>query len=148
MFGSNNPRDDNGVIDPQWECFLDGVRVPPTTHFGFGENNWHMCELLTANEGTHELHVNVTVQRGQVFWFDSIQYAPAADADLTNEDVLIDAKDDTLQGAMLASRAWQPWGPAVNFTTLPGTALNFDFVGMSGHTSNDQDLSANVRCLR
>ena len=130
MFGSNNPREDNGVIDPQWECFLDDVRVPPTAHFGPGENNWHMCELLTAADGPHTLHVNVTVQREQVFWFDSIQYAPSASVDLTNKDLLIDAKDDVLQAAMLASRAWQPWGPAANFTTVPGTSFKFDFVGM------------------
>ena len=41
VFGANNLRNDSGVLDPQWECFIDNISIGATTPFQYpGNHHW------------------------------------------------------------------------------------------------------------
>ncbi|KDR73720.1 hypothetical protein GALMADRAFT_251531 [Galerina marginata CBS 339.88] len=127
IFGSNNPRNDSGVIDPTWECFVDNVRVPPSDPFQFQENNWGFCGKGQLSDGPHVITVNVTVMKAQTFWFDSLQYVPSPSLALDQAAVLLDSFDPLLQ----YGPGWGALGGGANMTGQTNSIANIDFVGVS-----------------
>ncbi|KAJ7322978.1 hypothetical protein DFH08DRAFT_1030143, partial [Mycena albidolilacea] len=70
--------DTNNVTNPNWDCFVDGIKIPSKT-FQFPENNWPLCQQDNFTSGSHILTIQVNSQ-GQVFYFDSLVYTPTLDA--------------------------------------------------------------------
>ena len=134
FLGYNNVRNDSGVVDPQWDCYLDGVQFQAKEAYQFPLNNWYMCEQLSIPDGPHTLTVNITVRNGQAFWFDHILYAPSTSVPLDDKTIYIDAYDAEIEQAMLESRAWQIFGTTANITTVPGTSFKFNFTGTDSRT--------------
>ncbi|KAH6888346.1 hypothetical protein BKA70DRAFT_59894 [Coprinopsis sp. MPI-PUGE-AT-0042] len=54
LWGTNNPRNQSGVISPKWDCLADGASIGPTAPFTYAENNWLFCDWRGAS-GEHTL---------------------------------------------------------------------------------------------
>ena len=127
VFGTNNIRNDSGVLDPTWDCFVDNISIGPSTPFQYPENNWVFCSQDKLVDGPHILTVNATVAKEQTFWFDDIQYAPSASVSLEDAAVVVDSLDPQLQyGA-----GWQALGGTANMTTQTNSIFTYDFTGTS-----------------
>ncbi|KAJ3515507.1 hypothetical protein NLJ89_g1716 [Agrocybe chaxingu] len=127
VWGTNNIRNDSGVIDPKWECFIDQISIGTTSTFAFAENNWLFCEHNGLVDGPHVLTVNATVNREQTFWFDAIHYVPSPSASLDKAEILLDNRDPALG----YGPQWQSLGATANMTTRQGSIFDFDFYGVS-----------------
>ncbi|KAF9528097.1 hypothetical protein CPB83DRAFT_883694 [Crepidotus variabilis] len=57
VYGSNNIRNDSGVLDPTWECFIDQQSIGASDPFPYVENNWPFCEK-SLSDGPHTLTIN------------------------------------------------------------------------------------------
>ena len=90
VFGSNNIRNDSGVLDPTWECFVDNISIGASAPFQFPENNWVFCQQDTLVDGAHVLTVNATVSQNQTFWIDDIQYVPSASVSLDQKAIVVE----------------------------------------------------------
>jgi hypothetical protein len=127
VFGTNNIRNDSGVLDPTWNCFVDNISIGPTAPFQYSENNWLFCSQDKLVDGPHILTVNATVVKAQTFWFDDIQYVPSASVSLANAAIMVDSLDPQLQyGA-----GWQALGSTANMTSQTSSIFTFDFIGTS-----------------
>ncbi|KAF8969566.1 hypothetical protein BDZ97DRAFT_1653481, partial [Flammula alnicola] len=129
VYGSNNLRNDSGVLDPVWECFVDKISIGATAPFQFAENNWVFCEQDALVDGPHVLTVNATVLKAQTFWVDQIQYVPSTSMALDQQAILIDSLDPQLELAY--GQGWGALGGTANMTTQTGSLFNFDFTGIS-----------------
>lgn len=126
VIGSNNIRNDSGVLDPTWLCFVDNISIGASVPFAFAENNWGFCEQDTLVDGPHILTVNATVLKNQTFWIDNIQYVPSASVSLDQKTIVVDNHDPQLQ----YGQGWQALGGTANMTTVPGSIFLYDFIGM------------------
>lgn len=127
VFGTNNLRNDSGVLDPTWDCFVDNISIGSSTPFQYPENNWVFCSQDKLTDGPHILTVNATVAKAQTFWLDDIQYVPSASVSLEDAAVMIDSHDSQLQfGA-----GWQALGGTANMTTQTGSIFTYNFTGAS-----------------
>ncbi|KAF8801613.1 hypothetical protein BYT27DRAFT_7197850 [Phlegmacium glaucopus] len=127
VVGSNNIRNDSGVLDPTWQCFIDNISIGASTPFQYPENNWEFCEQNTLLDGPHILTVNATVLKSQTFWIDNIQYVPSASVSLDQAAIVVDSVDPQLQ----YGQGWQALGGNANMTTVAGSIFTFDFIGVS-----------------
>ncbi|KAJ7802224.1 hypothetical protein B0H14DRAFT_3488731 [Mycena olivaceomarginata] len=94
--------DANNVTDPTWDCFVDGIKLPPAKPSQFPENNWPL-------------------RKGQAFYFDSLVYTPTLDAVFPSA-VLIYVDGDT---ALNYSSGWKEAGEQVTQTQNAQVTLNF-----------------------
>ena len=126
MIGSNNILNSSGVLDPTWDCFVDGISIGPSAPFAFAENNWVFCNHPGLVDGPHVLTVNATVLKNQTFWFDNIQYLPSASVPLNKATIIVDSLDSQLQ----YGSGWGALGGNANMTTVAGSIFTFDFIGV------------------
>ncbi|PPR02066.1 hypothetical protein CVT24_011165 [Panaeolus cyanescens] len=131
VMGTNNLRNDSGVLDPQWQCFVDGVLLR-SNPFSFFENNWSLCDLastpgVSVEDGPHVLTVNVTVQRSQTFWFDRINYKPSTTVPLDDKVIMVENDDPDIQ----YDSHWIRWAGNANSTSQTGSKFKFFFDGIS-----------------
>jgi hypothetical protein len=127
VVGSNNILNSSGVLDPTWDCFIDGISIGPTPPFKFAENNWVFCNHLGLVDGPHVLTVNATVLKNHTFWFDNIRYVPSASVPLDQAAIIVDSLDSRLQ----YGTGWGAvGGGSANMTTVAGSMFTFDFIGM------------------
>ena len=124
----------NGVLDPQWECLLDEIPLPVNTpSSGFLENNWVLCNQNTLTDSKHTLTLKVKTQ-GATFWFDSFQYTPSPNADLSDAIVRIENNDPVIK-----YNGFSDFAGFTNSTNTPGGTMQVDFIGASlsyTHTIN------------
>ena len=125
VFGSNNPRNESGVIDPTWDCLVDGVDIGSTEPFRFKQNNWLFCDWKDGTPGEHTLTVRANSQ-GQTFWVDWMEYTPSPKAEVpTGSVVAINHKDAIVK----LSPGWGGLGSTADFTTTRGATVEIEFVG-------------------
>ena len=127
MFGSNNLLNSSGVLDPSWECFIDGISIGAAAPFQFQENNWLFCSQNTLVDGPHVLTVNATVLKKQTFWLDYIEYVPSASVPLDGKAILIDNLDPQVEAAF--GSGWGALGSTANMTGQTNSAFTFNFTG-------------------
>ncbi|KAH6879650.1 hypothetical protein BKA70DRAFT_206662 [Coprinopsis sp. MPI-PUGE-AT-0042] len=125
LLGSNNPRNESGIIDPTWECLVDGVDIGATDPFPFQENNWSFCNWKDGTPGEHTLTVRVRSQ-GQTFWVDRVQYVPSPKASVASGSVI---SVSHLDNAITLGDGWVPLGGDANLTTTRGATAEVEFVG-------------------
>ncbi|TFK44043.1 hypothetical protein BDQ12DRAFT_740375 [Crucibulum laeve] len=126
--GTINLTNTSGVIDPTWECFVDGLRIGPASFPGPSQfNNWALCDNGDSNlvDRPHELTVNVS-SRGNTFWLDSIQYVPSSQVPLDDKTVRLDDSDPSIK-----LDGWEPLGDVAVMTQKAGATMTMDFVGKS-----------------
>jgi hypothetical protein len=125
LWGTNNPRVQNGVIYPNWDCLIDGESVGATPHFPFLENNWVFCDWKDGDPGEHTLTVQVTTQ-DQSFWVDSIEYVPVPEAIRENGQVVAIRHMDE---AIHYGDGWKTLTDFAKYTNEGGAMVEFEFMG-------------------
>lgn len=124
--GTNRIRNNSGVINPQWSCYVDGVGIYSGSPFPYPENNWAFCSSYSLDDGPHTITVNITVTTGQTFWFDRIDYLPSTSVSLANKTIMLTSVDPAIQyGA-----GWHAYEEIGNWTQTQGAFLALDFYGM------------------
>lgn len=125
LWGSNNPRNESGIIDPTWACLIDGVDIGTTEPFPFAENNWPFCDWKDGTPGEHTLTVRASPQ-GQTFWVDRIDYTPSPSASVPGGSVIsVDHRDNAIK----LGEGWGALGGTANFTQSRGAIAEVEFVG-------------------
>ncbi|EDR06598.1 uncharacterized protein LACBIDRAFT_294669 [Laccaria bicolor S238N-H82] len=125
VFGTTNINNSSGVIDPTWECFIDGVSIGSTSPFQYAENNWALCTWNNNGaSGSHVLTVNAT-SNGHPFYFDWLQYEPPQSASVQNAVVYL----GNLDAAIKYDSSWQSRGNTANMTTKGESKVTVDFIG-------------------
>ncbi|KAJ3514206.1 hypothetical protein NLJ89_g2501 [Agrocybe chaxingu] len=127
VFATLEIANNSGVIDPQWECFIDGSQIPTYSPSTAPTNHWTLCGF-TFSAGPHVLTVNATV-REQTFWFDSIQYTSSGGS-TTNQSILIDERDEEFR-AGLSEDVWHFTSGVGYSSQVPNAAFTFNFSGSS-----------------
>jgi hypothetical protein len=123
VFGTTNIT--SGIIDPTWECFIDGVSIGSTSPVPYAENNWLLCTWdNNGTSGSHVLTVNAT-SNGHPFYFDWLQYEPPQSASVQNAVVYL----GNLDAAIKYDSSWQSRGDAANMTTKEESKVTVDFIG-------------------
>lgn len=99
VLGTNDIQNQSGIINPHWECFVDGnsISVNP---FKWPENNWVLCDSLLLSDGTYILTVNASVDNLQTFWIDQIRYIPSVASQFTTATVFVNSTDPEIQSAL------------------------------------------------
>jgi len=148
VVGSINLRNDSGVLEHTWECFVDHISIGKTTPQFANNNNMVLCKRAVLVDGPHLLTVNATVANKQTFWFDRIQYVPSAGMLLASKAILVDCEDKALQ----YDAEWEWAAPGgIKMTGKTGSVFNFEFDGESARrpfcssrnciNTNDSSLS-------
>ncbi|KAH6879653.1 hypothetical protein BKA70DRAFT_1345189 [Coprinopsis sp. MPI-PUGE-AT-0042] len=125
LSGSNNIRNVSGVIDPTWECLVDGVDIGASEPFEFAENNWPLCEWKDGTPGQHTLTVQAKSQ-GQTFWVDRMEYVPSPKAGVPDGSVI---SVPNVDNAIKLGDGWAPLGGDANMTSSPGATAEVEFIG-------------------
>ncbi|EFI28315.1 hypothetical protein CC1G_13844 [Coprinopsis cinerea okayama7 len=124
LLGTNRPRNSSGVIDPTWDCLIDGVSIGPTRPFEFAENNWVFCDWRNGLPGRHTLEVQVRSE-GQTFWVDQIQYLPSPGAEVEKPAVMVGIQDHAIK----YGKGWTTLGGTANMTRERGSVVEVEFIG-------------------
>ncbi|KAF9561078.1 hypothetical protein CPC08DRAFT_707651 [Agrocybe pediades] len=127
VLGTNNIRNDSGILDPQWTCFIDNISIGASSPFPFPENNWLLCSHDHLSEGTYVITVNATVAKQQTFWFDQITYLPLTNVPLNDKVILVNQSDPSLQ----FDSDWRALDGLRKVTTQLNSVFRFEFVGVS-----------------
>lgn len=127
VVGTNYIRNDSGVIDPQWSCYVDGVGLVSDSPYQYPENNWEFCRSTSLTDGPHTITVNATVTESQTFWFDRIEYTPSTSVSLANKTILLNNLDPAIQ----FSTGWNDYAEIGNWTQTQGSLVALNFYGMS-----------------
>ncbi|KAJ2932104.1 hypothetical protein H1R20_g4975, partial [Candolleomyces eurysporus] len=95
-YGTLNTRFDPNVVDPSWECYVDGQRIARSDSIPSPQNNWILCDYETNESGVHNLLVNVTSVRNR-FSLDYIEYTPSPTDSAAQTFIRVDDTDPTLR---------------------------------------------------
>ncbi|KAK1230896.1 hypothetical protein PQX77_006000 [Marasmius sp. AFHP31] len=130
-----NATHDSPDVFPGYTCLVDGLPIP---RFGYNTKitettNLILCEGALLSKNEHTLTMNITLgdkdQDIQVFWLDSIEYAPLDNANLTKQVVRVDSSDKSCFYFNETGKEWQGGGPA-NGTGTPRAKMSFKFNGV------------------
>jgi hypothetical protein len=125
VMGTNQIRNDSGVIDPQWSCYVDGIGIDGASPFQYTENNWRFCSAYDITDGPHTLTVNATVARNQTFWLDRFEYVPSTSVSLANRTIMLTSTDPAIQ----FGSGWNNYANIGNWTQRHGALFALDFYG-------------------
>lgn len=125
VIGSKDVRNNSG--GPFSECFIDNISLGLMQQTqGPADNNIPLCLQYGLVDGPHILTLNVTVFKGQAFWFDRIEYAPSASVALNNESIFIFGTDPALE----YGTGWELDKESLaNFTQTSKSTFAFSFIG-------------------
>src|SRR6266498_1272642 len=124
--GTNNLRNDSGITDPQWSCYVDGVSIQTGSPLLNPENNWMFCSSYALKDGPHTITVNATVAKSQTFWFDYIGYLPSKSVSLANKTIMLINVDSAIH----YGSGWNAYGNIANWTQTQGDLVTLNFYGM------------------
>ncbi|KAF8880026.1 hypothetical protein BD779DRAFT_1676089 [Infundibulicybe gibba] len=128
VWGTNSVTNISGVLNPSWECFVDGVSIGSTPPSLEEENQFRFCGGDNIADGIHTLTVNVTLSRkSEAFWFDYITYLPPASGPPESATVLVSRIDP----AIVYSMGWGTLSGYASFTQTIGAQVTFNFTGTS-----------------
>ncbi|KAH9484522.1 hypothetical protein JR316_0004004 [Psilocybe cubensis] len=127
VLGFNNIRNDSGVIDPSWECFVDNISIGQSKPSIAVDNYWTMCDHDQLVDGQHVITVNATVMKEQTFWVDQIRYVPSSYVPLDTAAVVVDNTDP----AITFGDGWSNLGNFCNATNAANSIVTFPFNGAS-----------------
>ncbi|KAF9533801.1 hypothetical protein CPB83DRAFT_844537 [Crepidotus variabilis] len=118
----------SGVTTPSVECFIDNInsQMEPSSFNGNPANNWMMCSQYNLEDRLHTVIID-SLTTEQAFLFDRIQYLPSSNSTMENQTVYIDNPDPSI----IYGPGWEGLGRWFSYTTTKGTALDFEFTGIS-----------------
>ncbi|KAK1217442.1 hypothetical protein PQX77_019906 [Marasmius sp. AFHP31] len=123
---------------PKYSCEIDGRPFASVNYstFTYFITNLVLCEQAHLAKTRHTISMTISVAdpKTQVFWLDSIEYAPLEGASLTNQVLKVDSSDrsciyhnDTGGWESLEGN----FGALYNGTQMAGTTMSFKFNGTS-----------------
>lgn len=124
IYGTTYINNSTGVVDPVWQCFMDGISSGTQVPFPFYENNWVFCQWDSLPDGPHVMSINAT-SKGQTFWFDELRYSPTAGASINGGAILFDHRDPDIN----FDSQWGALGGTANMTSVTGATMTLDFFG-------------------
>lgn len=129
VYGTTDIHNISGVLDPTWECFLDGqsLEVNMTSFLlSNGHNNIVLCQANSsvASDSDHELVVKIA-SSGSTLWFDNFLYTPPATIPITQETLRVDDSD----AGIVYSHGWAAWGETATWSLVPTATMTFEFIG-------------------
>ncbi|PPQ74589.1 hypothetical protein CVT24_004187 [Panaeolus cyanescens] len=128
VLGTSTSSDIGALIDPQWECFIDGTKIPSANATLTLRNNQKFCEWTNTPAGEHTLTVNVTSAQ-YPFHFDQIRYAPSSDSQNPNtRDVVSLSYNDRIFNF---ESSWREVHSMGMMTAVKGATTTFAFSGSS-----------------
>ncbi|KAG6813717.1 hypothetical protein H0H92_008125 [Tricholoma furcatifolium] len=110
-------------FNPPWECFIDDVSIGNSPASPYHENNWLLCEGVLS-DGSHKLTLNISMNPGQIFWVDYIEYTPTTPID--GSVVLVENTDPALS----YDSTWQEVDGLAKMTNTQGGGVSFNFTGI------------------
>ncbi|KAH6888342.1 hypothetical protein BKA70DRAFT_1079473, partial [Coprinopsis sp. MPI-PUGE-AT-0042] len=130
LWGTNNPREQSGIIDPDWDCLIDGASIGRIAHFAYAANFCVFCDWKGEVAGEHTLTVRAS-SKGQTFWVDMIDYVPPPEASVAiGQVVAVHHMDKVIR----YGTGWNVLGDFARFTTEHGTTAEFEFEGRNQTT--------------
>jgi len=116
-------------IPPSVTCYLNGNTLISNNISLIHLNNADFCSLsgIVPKATPSNLTVVASGTTDNPFLFDRVQYELDARAILDNATVVVDALD--AQKPIEYSSGWSMVDEVVMETSVPGSSLNFDFVG-------------------
>ena len=127
VLGTNHRRNDSGILDPQWSCYVDGVSIDAGSPILNPENNWVFCSSYSLKDGPHTITVNATVAKSQTFWFDYIRYLPSKSVSLANKMIMLNNIDPEIQ---YGGTGWNSFTSLANWTQTQGAFVTLNFYGV------------------
>lgn len=124
MYGTTNITDSSGLVDPSWECFIDGASIGATAPFQYPENNWLLCSADNLTSTHHTLTVTAS-SKGRYFYFDYLQYVPSVPSDLSFSMVFVPPSDPNIE----YDSSWTELGSVASVTRVNGSSAKFHFTG-------------------
>lgn len=141
IYGTNYINNSTGVVDPVWQCFMDGISSGTYGPFPYSENNWVFCQWDSIPDGPHIMSVNAT-SKGQTFLFDVLRYSPTDGASINGGAIVFDHIDPDIY----FDSQWGALEGTATMTTTMGATMTLDFFGMFlCFSSRDQEAE---RCIR
>ncbi|KAG2019824.1 hypothetical protein CC2G_005226 [Coprinopsis cinerea AmutBmut pab1-1] len=96
LYGGSDVRNSSGLLDPTWDCLVDGVSIGRSGPSPFGhQNNWELC-LFDGPQGKHRLEVQI-VSQGRTFWLDRIIYVPSPRSKVQSPVVMLQNGDPSIK---------------------------------------------------
>lgn len=123
------------MLNPSWECFIDGTSIGSVNPTTVSLNNWMFCDQEGLQDGPHSITVNVSVSPGQTFWFDQLQYVPSATVSMENKEIYIGQGDSQMLAGFDSSWTSIFSNSSTMSQTTNGT-FTFDFIGESDPENN------------
>ncbi|KAH6879660.1 hypothetical protein BKA70DRAFT_1033626, partial [Coprinopsis sp. MPI-PUGE-AT-0042] len=125
LFGTNEPGNESGTIDPSWDCLLDGTSIGRTDEFFYPANIWVFCNWVDGAAGEHTLTVRASSQ-AQTFWANMINYVPLPGASVASSQVVAVHHADK---AIHYGEGWLTTSTFAKFATESGATVELDFEG-------------------
>lgn len=125
IYGTNNIRNSSGVVDPLWNCYLNGVHIDATPPFQSKENNWRMCSIDGLLDMNHTFTLSVSTF-GQSFWFDYLVYTPSPNSSSQNDSFIFVPFSDSV---LSYDSSWQYWSNISAITRTMDATVLFQFTG-------------------
>ncbi|KAJ2915922.1 hypothetical protein MD484_g4472, partial [Candolleomyces efflorescens] len=128
LTGTLDLKNNSGVLDPTWECFIDqksaGTKTPKNAHAQ--NNQWLLCDWsdLDLLAGQHVVTVNIS-SNGQAFWFDQIYYLSNSHPKLEGSTLFVGSNDPEVS----LDSAWTPLDEIGYMTQTAGATAKFKFTG-------------------
>lgn len=124
IYGTNYINNSTGVVDPVWQCFMDGISSGTYGPFPYPENNWVFCQWDSIPDGPHIMSVNAT-SKGQTFLFDVLRYSPTDGASINGGAIVFDHIDPDIY----FDSQWGALEGTATMTTTMGATMTLDFFG-------------------
>ncbi|KAF9038611.1 hypothetical protein BJ165DRAFT_1531679 [Panaeolus papilionaceus] len=126
ILGTSANAEVGALVDPHWDCFLDGTKIPSENATLSLRNNQKFCEWTNTPFGEHTIAINIT-SVNYPFHFDHILYAPSLSGTSPQELVSIAYVDRIFK----FDSSWKEVNSIGMMTAERGANLTVDFNGTS-----------------
>ncbi|KAF6763609.1 hypothetical protein DFP72DRAFT_800865, partial [Ephemerocybe angulata] len=132
--GTSAATQQGGVVDPSWECTVDGVAIPVVAVSAIPQNQRVLCQTTSPLADTQHTFALTAKSAGTPFWFDSLLLNPSVNptgAKPDQPDVLYLYDDPSIQ---YPSGSWQAisdtaTGSFGQITQQAGSTMYLGFTG-------------------
>ncbi|TFK19068.1 hypothetical protein FA15DRAFT_627243 [Coprinopsis marcescibilis] len=129
IFGTSQQINTTSIVDPTWECAVDGTVYPNTPGFngGYPMNMWPLCIIDLAFSEQHVLTVRAAAGDEGVFLIDLIQYRPDYELrDDLHPTVFIDSTDPAVK---YSEGGWTAYMNETMLSMTEGSKVSVQFNG-------------------
>ncbi|KAL0061657.1 hypothetical protein AAF712_011519 [Marasmius tenuissimus] len=129
-----NSTEDRLDLLPKYTCQIDGRAVASVAYSASTDytTNLVLCEQSSLAKTSHTISMSISVNDPdtQIFWLDSIEYAPLEGANMANQVLKVDSSDTSCVYHN-GTGSWQNNLRGLNATEAAGASMSFRFNGTS-----------------